>query len=92
MAVLANVPLFQCLGSRISKIIVFFLPAYLFSEKGLDEWLITGSHERAFSSCHVVGVTQEDASRIGRRKELLVGVASAPNFQLNCCPPPQVVW
>ena len=45
----------------------------------------------ALSSCHVVGVTQEDGSRIGKCKGAPIsGVASALNLQLNFCLPPQV--
>ena len=59
-------------GPGISKIIVFFfLPGYLFREKGLDVGSLELMKEQvlaALSSCHVVGVTQEDASRIGKRE------------------------
>ena len=60
---------FWCPG--LSKIIVVFLPGYLSGKKFLTSGL-TETHERAgagrLSSCHVVGMPQEDASRIGKCK------------------------
>ena len=70
-AVLANVASFRFLGSRIIQNHSFFCQG-TFSEKKV---LTGGSPRReltkqqvlaAFSSCHVVGVIQEGASRIGR--------------------------
>ena len=58
-------------GPGLSKIIVFSARVPFSGKKVLTSGL-TGAHEKqvlaALSSCHMVGVTQEDVSRIGKCK------------------------
>ena len=78
-------------GPRLTKTMCF-LPRYLFKKKVLTSGSLELMKEQAlaaFNNCHVVGVTQDDASRIERCKGTPIwsGVSSELAIELlPACP------